>query len=228
VLTQDVTLTPGRFSSPVAADDLVVLGTVCDRWKIDRITTDVTELLGFKAADLLGRPALDAVHPEDIPSLVLLVAHTGNSPGGCGRIRIRNSDGGWVMCRVVVRTLAGPAAGAFAFALSPVSTVSSAGDGPRVRELEDHLRRIAREIAAAGVAAWSTAMPTSIDVPELSRLTSREYEIVVRLASGDRVPAIARGLFLSESTVRNHLTSVYRKFGVHSQTDLMTRLRSVP
>jgi DNA-binding CsgD family transcriptional regulator len=49
----------------------------------------------------------------------------------------------------------------------------------------------------------------------------------VRLATGERVPGIARALFLSESTVRNHLTSVYRKFGVHSQNDLMSRLHSI-
>jgi DNA-binding CsgD family transcriptional regulator len=65
-----------------------------------------------------------------------------------------------------------------------------------------------------------------MDVPELHQLTSREYEIVVRLSSGERVPTIARGLFLSESTVRNHLTAVYRKFGVRSQAELVTRLQS--
>ncbi|MDT7544671.1 MAG: hypothetical protein QOE99_781, partial [Actinomycetota bacterium] len=69
-------------------------------------------------------------------------------------------------------------------------------------------------------------MPTSMDLPELHQLTTREYEIVVRLSSGERIPTIARGLFLSESTVRNHLTSVYRKLGVRSQIELMTWLRS--
>jgi DNA-binding CsgD family transcriptional regulator len=38
---------------------------------------------------------------------------------------------------------------------------------------------------------------------------------------------IARALFLSESTVRNHLTSVYRKFGVGSQHELLSRLSEV-
>ena len=101
-------------------------------------------------------------------------------------------------------------------------------DKLRVRELEERLRHIAREISASGVVTLATTMPTTTELPELHRLTDREYEIVVRLASGDRVPTIARGLFLSESTVRNHLTAVYRKFAVHSQIELMSRLRSSP
>jgi DNA-binding CsgD family transcriptional regulator len=37
---------------------------------------------------------------------------------------------------------------------------------------------------------------------------------------------IAKRMYLSQSTVRNHLTSVYRKLGVRSQQELLTLLRS--
>ena len=37
---------------------------------------------------------------------------------------------------------------------------------------------------------------------------------------------IAQELFLSQSTVRNHLTSVYRKLGVRSQQELLSVLRA--
>lgn len=57
------------------------------------------------------------------------------------------------------------------------------------------------------------------------RLSSREQEIVTSLLSGDRVPAIARALFLSQSTVRNQLTSVYRKLSVSSQQELIDLYR---
>jgi PAS domain S-box-containing protein len=53
------------------------------------------------------------------------------------------------------------------------------------------------------------------------QLSAREREIVNRLLNGDRVPAIARALYLGQSTVRNHLTSVYRKLNVSSQQDLI-------
>jgi DNA-binding NarL/FixJ family response regulator len=36
---------------------------------------------------------------------------------------------------------------------------------------------------------------------------------------------MAERMFLSQSTVRNHLTSVYRKLGVGSQQELLTVLR---
>jgi DNA-binding CsgD family transcriptional regulator len=218
---------PDNLEQPAAAGDLTVLGTSDSHWKIDRITSDVTQLLASPAEDLLGRFMFDVVHPEDVASLLLLAAHAGERSGTCGRLRLRTGSGDWLLCRVVLQLLAGGGPPAFAFALSALTPTPAAPDQTRARELEEHLRRIAREVAASGVAAWSTTMPTSIEMPEISRLTTREYEIVVRLSSGERVPAIARALFLSESTVRNHLTSVYRKFGVHSQHDLIARLHSV-
>jgi DNA-binding CsgD family transcriptional regulator len=39
------------------------------------------------------------------------------------------------------------------------------------------------------------------------------------------VPAIAGAVFLSQSTVRNHLARVYRKLGVGSQQELINLLR---
>jgi DNA-binding NarL/FixJ family response regulator len=50
-------------------------------------------------------------------------------------------------------------------------------------------------------------------------------EIVTRLLDGYRVPAIAGNLFLSQSTVRNHLASVFGKLGVASQQQLLDALR---
>ena len=40
------------------------------------------------------------------------------------------------------------------------------------------------------------------------------------------MPQIARELFLSQSTVRNHLTEMFRKLGVHSQEELLALVRS--
>ncbi|SDI80458.1 PAS domain S-box-containing protein [Frankineae bacterium MT45] len=59
----------------------------------------------------------------------------------------------------------------------------------------------------------------------LTMISPRELEVVVRLAMGDRVPAIAERLFVSQSTVRNQLSSVFRKVGVKSQQDLIALLR---
>lgn len=69
--------------------------------------------------------------------------------------------------------------------------------------------------------------PTSLPAPaDLSRLSPREQKIVLRLLAGDRVPRIAESLYLAPSTVRNHLSSVFRKFGVNSQQELIVLLRT--
>jgi DNA-binding CsgD family transcriptional regulator len=60
----------------------------------------------------------------------------------------------------------------------------------------------------------------------LSRLTAKEWEILVRLMDGHRVPSIAADLFISQSTVRHHLSSIFAKVGVHSQDELIRLLRS--
>jgi DNA-binding CsgD family transcriptional regulator/PAS domain-containing protein len=213
-----------QVAEPV--EEVFVLGTVDHLWQIDRITSDVADLLAYQPEEVLGRSALAAVHSEDLATLLLLVASSRDRAGGaCGRLRLRSREERWVLCRVVVVPLAGKPSGAFAFTLSPVKP----GMEPtreRTLELERHLGRIAREVAASGVGILSSAIPTSKELPVLSSLSSREYEIVIRLASGQRVATIARALFLSESTVRNHLTGAYRKLGVHSQTALLDMLHA--
>ena len=61
--------------------------------------------------------------------------------------------------------------------------------------------------------------------PANPELTARESEVLRLLMDGHRVPAIARAVFLSESTVRNHLSAVYRKYGVHSQDELLAKVQ---
>ena len=63
------------------------------------------------------------------------------------------------------------------------------------------------------------------EVPQLSELSSCELEVVTMLLAGDRVPAIAKSLFVAQSTVRNHLSSVYKKLGIESQQELIDLLR---
>jgi DNA-binding NarL/FixJ family response regulator len=62
-------------------------------------------------------------------------------------------------------------------------------------------------------------------LPGLSRMTTRELEIVTLLLDGERAPAIATKLFVSQSTVRNHLGSVFAKLGVTSQQGLLDAIR---
>jgi DNA-binding CsgD family transcriptional regulator len=95
----------------------------------------------------------------------------------------------------------------------------------RVVELEHYLRRIAREVESAGFTA-ATAVPDASSVPGLEDLSVRQREVVARLFRGERVATIARDMFLSQSTVRNHLASIYRKLGVRSQSELLEALHT--
>ena len=63
-------------------------------------------------------------------------------------------------------------------------------------------------------------------VADAEQLSTRQIEILRRLLDGVRVPAIARELFLSQSTVRTHLSAIYRRLDVHSQEELLSLLRT--
>jgi|SRR5581483_7262938 len=54
---------------------------------------------------------------------------------------------------------------------------------------------------------------------EWARLTSRELEVLELVAAGKSNRDVARELWLSDQTVKFHLTNVYRKLGVGSRHD---------
>jgi DNA-binding NarL/FixJ family response regulator len=112
-----------------------------------------------------------------------------------------------------------------AFALLGVPHLPTGATADRVAELELRLRHIGTEVRAAGLLDGLELMPATGDHPQLGELTSRQWEILSRLIRGERVPTIARKLFISQSTVRNHLASIYAKFDVHSQAELLEVVR---
>jgi DNA-binding CsgD family transcriptional regulator len=96
----------------------------------------------------------------------------------------------------------------------------------RVAQLEARLRRIAAELRAAGIMDDVMSTKPARDLPHFAELTGRQREILIRLLNAQRVSVIAAELYLSPSTVRNHLTTIFGKFGVHSQADLLSVLRN--
>ena len=54
--------------------------------------------------------------------------------------------------------------------------------------------------------------------------SKREREVVALVLRGNNVPAVARKLYISENTVRDHMKSIYRKAGVHSRQELIDLL----
>ena len=119
----------------------------------------------------------------------------------------------------------GPSA-ALLWIFSPAPGEVRVVQDPRRRELEDTMRRISDELGRIGVGGNGTvAEPTPVH-PDLDLLSRRERDVVTHLLQGHRVVSIAELLEVSEHTVRNHLKSIFRKLGVHSQAELVDRLHS--
>jgi DNA-binding NarL/FixJ family response regulator len=95
----------------------------------------------------------------------------------------------------------------------------------RVANLERRLWRIAREFEGADVFPAVTSAADPYALPGVNELSPRQWEVLTRLLNGDRVPRIAESLFLSQSTVRNHLADIFKKLGVHSQEELLDLFR---
>jgi DNA-binding CsgD family transcriptional regulator len=96
----------------------------------------------------------------------------------------------------------------------------------RVANLERRLWRIAREFEGTGVLANIANVADPFATPGVADLSPRQWEVLTRLLQGERVPRIADELFLSQSTVRNHLADMFKKMGVHSQEELLDLFRS--
>jgi DNA-binding CsgD family transcriptional regulator len=78
--------------------------------------------------------------------------------------------------------------------------------------------------AGMGAAAWVAQAEAEAERVAPSRtagqLTATESKIADLVAAGRRNREIAGELFVSVATVEAHLTRIYRKFGVHSRTEL--------
>ncbi len=134
----------------------------------------------------------------------------------------RASSGPALRCEVLILPLQPSPSCAFVFLPIPEGTEA----GQVSDDLSAILLRLGRGAEIAQLARGRDRGLTDEAVPGLSRLTTRELEIVTRLLEGDRPPAIAAKLFVSQSTVRNHLASVFAKLGVTSQQGLLDLFRA--
>jgi DNA-binding NarL/FixJ family response regulator len=63
--------------------------------------------------------------------------------------------------------------------------------------------------------------PNDVEAQKIESLTKREHEIIVLVAQGLKRTQIADKLFISETTVRNHLTSILSKLGLSDRFELV-------
>jgi DNA-binding NarL/FixJ family response regulator len=90
-------------------------------------------------------------------------------------------------------------------------------------ELVDAIRVVAAGNSLFGPAATQRLVerfaggPAPVDGSVLARLTEREREILRLLASGLSNAELAEKLFLSETTVKTHVSAILRKLGVRDR-----------
>jgi DNA-binding CsgD family transcriptional regulator/PAS domain-containing protein len=198
----------------------LTIGSVDEHGRIDRVTGDVESMLGFAPRDLIGELFLSLLHPGDAPKVSgALDRQAGWNASPSIPVRVRSNGTAWRNVRIGLNGSGSPA-DAFTFALTLSPTMERLR-AERISQLERHLWLIAQEVAAAGVARVHDDLPKPSALPGLEELSSRQHEILSRLLRGERVTAMAREMFLSTSTVRNHLGAIYRKFGVGSQVELL-------
>jgi DNA-binding CsgD family transcriptional regulator/PAS domain-containing protein len=192
-------------SEPAGVGELGLLAAIVDdEWRL-RLIPRYSRVLGTPKE--LGESVLPLIHPRDLPRLLGLGESVRSAQVGLATMSFeaRGADGVWAMIDVELTRVSGSdAAPWLAILYSPLQ----ADRGPAPAE------------------DWEPLL--LLTHPELS---SREREVARALLSGYRVTTIARHLFLSPSTVRNHLSSMFHKVGVVSQAELIERfhlLRSDP
>lgn len=201
----------------------IAVGLCDDHWRIVSVSSDVHDILGATSHEYIGRRLVELMHPADAERFLAPDVDRTSAVRHRSGLRFKHADGNWVK----VCVFSAPCAKrphSIAFALVGSSPTAARPSTDRLSELELRLRRIGAEVRAAGLIDEGT-VPAMSDVPELRELTTRQWEILSRLLRGARVPTISSELFLSPSTVRNHLATIFRRFGVHSQAELLERLR---
>ncbi|MCU1486607.1 MAG: Response regulator containing a CheY-like receiver domain and an DNA-binding domain [Actinomycetia bacterium] len=203
-------------------DGPTVIGFGTGDGSIAMISEDARDLVGFEPDHLRNYPSSGFIHADDLPDYLLTISTvvaTGRSHHL--RVRVRHADGRWIPVEAIAASLPNGDQYRIGFVLRAVAPPADHERVEQLAELEDRLRKIAVELAAIGVAEH-------VD-PEVARLlgelSARQQEVVRLLQDGARVPTIAQELFLSQSTVRNHLSAIFRKFGVASQEELLRAMR---
>lgn len=144
------------------------------------------------------------------PQVVLLDLHM---PGAVGSDLVQNIHRDWPEIKTVVLSATDDrrsidsalSAGASAYIVKSVNPVD--------------LASVIRQVAGGAIFHAQTAAPAVATSRPVSGpdLTDRELTILRAIASGATTSAISRELWVSEHTVKFHLTNIYRKVGVSNR-----------
>jgi len=218
-------LQPNLFASPSA----IAVGTTDIAGGLHHLSPEIESLLGVPGQAFTGDSLYSWIHPSEA-DLLASALHRSRLSGAPAAVtaRLRTQDGDWAAVRIVVKV--GPAETGPRVGVAIVGDRHGRRPGSPAEVATDvdpsALLGLAGEIRALDIVDAMALLPGDGDLPDgAERMTEREWEIVARLLRGDRVPAIAKAVYLSPSTVRNHLSAVFSKLGVNSQQELISLFR---
>ena len=172
-------------------------------------------LLGYGAAGILGRPCHDVLCGRDafgnrfcdeLCAIEMMASR--REPIRHFELSVRKASGQFQRVGVSVMVVPGPKAAQYTVLhlLQPLAEGEVVAHGP------------AAPAAFGGLPAAAASAPP----PQSRSLTAREIEILRLLADGAGTEAIADTLFISVTTVRNHIQNILRKLEVHSKLEAVS------
>ncbi len=204
------------LGSPLSEDFNALIGTLDVSLRIDRVRSDVDTISAGAPPELVGQSIFEIVHPDDLAGLMWALAQsTSTGKGVALHVHINRATGKKQLCQMLLLPTA--PFPSFAFSLVSAERVETSLESDF--EAPFGVRGTDVFGASRDLASLSEAQ-----VPGISELSSRELDVLTRLLAGHRVPAIAGALFISQSTVRNHLSSIFKKLRVDSQQELINLL----
>ena len=198
----------------------MAVGLADANWIISSVSCEITALIGAAPSEVIGQRLLTTAQQRELGAIVAGTARDDYAQTFAVRILLLDSSGAKRPLCLLLTSSVDPSNRMFILLPDPGIVASS--DADRVAELERHLWRIAAEVDASGVLQRIAPSPDLRRFPQLQGLTVRQWEVLSRLLRGERVPTIATELFVSQSTIRNHLSAIFDRFGVHSQPELLT------
>jgi DNA-binding NarL/FixJ family response regulator len=216
----------GTYFGPDAID--LAVGTLDAEGRLCEITPNSEEVLGVGRDKIAGSELANLVHPDDVDRLMSAVrAAAESSEETAINVRLRHPERGWaeVRCFALSTSKGQPPRLALALAES-AGDMESEPASHQFADLERQVLRIAAELHAVTLTQRGPQSAHESRYAILDTLPPRQREIVDRLLEGERIPTIAASMYLSPSTIRNHLSKAFRAFGVGSQAELLSLLRS--
>jgi len=176
------------------------------------------QLLGYRAAEVLGRPCHELLCGQDVfgnrycdeDCPLVKMVHRREAIRHF-RLSLRTENGQVAQVQITIVVVPGPRPSQFTM-LHLVQPVVAAG-----------APALGQPVRAAAVTVASRPPAEAPAPPSLQRpLTNREVEVLRLLSDGTGTEEIADSLFISVTTVRNHVQNILRKLDVHSKLEAVS------